>query len=223
VNKDAKSSHRLIAIRYLLLALLLHAGLLLLPAFNEPPPPPDQGLDIVLLRPAVVLNEPLPRAARPEQPAAPTAQPQPGAPGPEATPGETRPPPPGMATGEPVERPPVEPAMPTVARLRDSLSGLVKEPPGAAPQSLGRPTSSAFYQRMRQPLLPLADNRFSPYAAPLETEIVDRWQSPEGVHQVVVKTPNGATLCGRQEAVDDFRPWTQMPMMFHECAGGGKR
>jgi hypothetical protein len=72
-------------------------------------------------------------------------------------------------------------------------------------------------------ILPLEENLFDDYLLPSSSEVLDQWQEPGGVQRMVVRLPNGETLCGRQEPVNDFRPWEQMPMMFGRCGGGGKR
>jgi len=59
--------------------------------------------------------------------------------------------------------------------------------------------------------------------APSSIDVVDRWFEPGGAQRVVICDPDGNTYCGRQEAVDDLRPWLQMPMMLHPCGGAGKR
>lgn len=109
-----------------------------------------------------------------------------------------------------------------IQRLLEAVAAMDWKTP-EAPSTLGRSTRSDIVEAMRSPLLSATDNAFDGMTAPAETEIVDRWMSPNGVHQVVVRGPDGNTYCGRQEAPNDLRPWLQMPMLFHRCAGGGKR
>lgn len=66
-------------------------------------------------------------------------------------------------------------------------------------------------------------NRFSEMFAPAEVEIVDRWLSADGSHNVVVNLPNGETVCGRAQAWDPMQPLVEHLMMFRGCGGGGKR
>lgn len=107
-------------------------------------------------------------------------------------------------------------------RLLDTVASMDWTSP-APSESLARPTDSPELERLYRPLVPELTNTFDGMAAPTDTEIVDRWMEPGGAHRVVIRAPDGNTYCGRQEPVDDFRPWLQMPMMFHACGGGGQR
>ena len=91
------------------------------------------------------------------------------------------------------------------------------------PPELARSTSSATLEALYRPLIAMQANEFDGMTAPSSVEVVDRWLEPGGAHRVVFRSPDGNTYCGRQEAVDDFRPWLEMPMMVHRCGGGGKR
>ena len=66
-------------------------------------------------------------------------------------------------------------------------------------------------------------NTFAGMMAPVETELVDRWQATDGSNNVVINTPNGDTLCGRAEAWNPMQPLVEHLMMFRSCGGGGKR
>jgi len=66
-------------------------------------------------------------------------------------------------------------------------------------------------------------NTFDGMMAPVETELVDRWQAADGSANVVINTPNGDTLCGRAEAWNPMQPLLEHLMMFRSCGGGGKR
>jgi hypothetical protein len=116
-----------------------------------------------------------------------------------------------------------EPPPLTARRLRESLEAFDWTAPEPERRELGRVLEGDLGDDWWRPVMsaesgPLADAYVSG-----ETEIVDRWLDPGGAHRVVVRGPDGRTYCGRQEPVNDFRPWEQMPMLFHLCAGGGKR
>ena len=66
-------------------------------------------------------------------------------------------------------------------------------------------------------------NTFDGMMAPVETELVDRWQAADGSNNVVINTPNGDALCGRAEAWNPMQPLVEHLMMFRSCGGGGKR
>jgi hypothetical protein len=68
-----------------------------------------------------------------------------------------------------------------------------------------------------------AGNTFDGMMAPVETELVDRWQAADGSNNVVINTPNGDTLCGRAEAWNPMQPLVEHLTMFRNCGGGGKR
>lgn len=205
-------------LRYLALALLAHALLLLLPVLRGTPAPPRERTELQLeLLPPRVATTP---AAEQSQPGPETvaSDPVPKSSLPAVTPAMGT-----VQAATAIDRLAPEPPMPTARQIIQSLERLGREPEDP-PQALpARPTRSPVYETMSRPLLASRANSFDHMAAPARTEIVDRWLSPEGVHQVVVRGINGRTYCGRQEAVDPFRPWTQIPMLFHECAGGGKR
>lgn len=222
--------------RWWLLALALHLALLVLP-WDVRPPERDSGPAISVevrfergLPPATAeipatetqateRPEPL-NPARPDrsgetpvrQPAADAATPT-DAGTPEAT---------GPGAGEPEAA--VNAAAPVLraAQLLESVASMdwtVPEPTS----TIGRPVTSETAKAWVRPLLPRQANALDGTFAPEAVEIVDRWQGPGGVHQVVIRAPNGETYCGRQAPMDDFRPWTQIPMLFHRCAGGGGR
>jgi hypothetical protein len=118
-----------------------------------------------------------------------------------------------------------EPEQPTleVQQLLDTVATMDWSDPAEVIRELGRSTESEITGWLRQPVLALEDNTFDGMAAPSEVEITDRWMSPGGEHNVVIRAPDGSSYCGRQGPADDLRPWLQMPMLFHRCAGGGKR
>jgi hypothetical protein len=88
---------------------------------------------------------------------------------------------------------------------------------------IARATHSDLYDALTKPVLEMTVNWFDDVLLPTKVEVMDRWLEPSGVHRVIVRTPGGMTLCGRQEAPNDLRPWEQMPMMFGKCAGGWRK
>jgi hypothetical protein len=191
--------------RWLGLAVLLHAAALLLPlTYPQGRPPVDRSLIVSLLRPV-----PLPApAAEPQPPPAPvsvTAQkrPVPSAAAPRA---EAAPPPRLPSTKEILEsaqRPGwTLPAEPTL-RLGEFV-------PPAPPRNW-------------QPSITVEENLFGDAYLPAETEIVDRWLAADGSHNVVIRAPNGMTLCGRALPWNPMEPLVEHVMMFRSCGGGGKR
>jgi hypothetical protein len=212
--------------RWWLIAAGAHLALLALPVTWWP-------RDVVTTEPLVVRLTPSPKLVRPEVPQAepvlPTAPPPSAqAPKDDPKPASTE----DMAPRVVMEPSISDPAIPEppdenaqklrIQRLLDAVAAMDWQVP-VPPSTLGRTTTSEQVEAMRKPLLPMKANAFDDMTAPAKTEIVDRWLSPGGVHQVVVRGPDGNTYCGRQEAPNDLRPWLQMPMLFHRCAGGGKR
>lgn len=224
VDTLAKKPERASIGRFLALALVLHLGLVLIPIVKNVTPSRIPTLDVRLIQNPSILIQPETAPA----PIAPEPTPQPrrdttdDMSRDEPPPGSTNPP-----TSEPVAEafndPPETPSTPNRQQIIESLKGLKLNPQPAAKPRYGRATESEHYRAMSKPILPLGQTLFSDYQLPSETEIIDRWQNPDGTQQVVLRAPNGLTLCGRQQPVDPFRPWTQMPMLFHPCAGGGKR
>ena len=51
-------------------------------------------------------------------------------------------------------------------------------------------------------------------------EVVDRWRSADGSHNVLVRTASGGVLCGRAEAWDPLRPLNEPVMMWRDCGDG---
>jgi hypothetical protein len=71
-------------------------------------------------------------------------------------------------------------------------------------------------------LAPL-DNTFNGMTVPEAVEIVDRWVAIDGSHNVIVETPAGLRLCGRARAWDPMRPMIEPLMQFSVCGGDGAR
>jgi len=217
----------------LLVALLLHLALLLWKA-PEQSARPTGSIEVRLeVDPATPgqarqaqaapesLETPEPSMEATPEPAAPAA----GAPAESAAGAE-------LVGSEAPERPPEDekveaeaaPPVTTINRhaLLDAVSGMDWSKP-ADSSGIQRPAGEAFDNRFYRPVLPVAANAFDGTVLPSETETVDQWQEPGGEHRVVIKGVDGEHYCGRQMPLDDMRPWTQMPMLFHRCGGGGKR
>jgi hypothetical protein len=71
--------------------------------------------------------------------------------------------------------------------------------------------------------LQMEENLLNGMTVPARTEIVDRWLAADGSHNVVINTPTGHTLCGRQQAWNPMNPLMEHVMMWRPCGGGGKR
>lgn len=207
-------------VRIILLAILLHLLLLGIPAGKKPVPPAT--LEVALQ------FEPLIIESLPEQQAIPPVPVEPAATAEPAITPET------ITTSEPTG--PSESLQETVSQaeetpvpelVREQLLQAVASMDWAVPDTepgLARSTSSETLGQLYRPILPaLADNSFNGMTAPSEAQVMDRWMDPNGTQQVVIRSPDGNTYCGRQAAMDPFRPWLQMPMLFHACGGGGKR
>lgn len=215
VGLGASTRPRL-ALRFFLVALILHAALLLLPVPTPDALRPESGRLKVRLKTSQV---PVRAAELLSENKQSEPHPDPTDPVPKPRTADTAP---VSPTADPVEVPPARP-LPTPQQLRRAAARGRWQKPSSSEYVIERSTESVDLERLRRPVLARKPNVFDRYIAPTRTEIVDRWLEPGGVHRVVVHTSAGETLCGRQEPVDDFRPWLQMPMMFHRCAGGGAR
>jgi len=135
---------------------------------------------------------------------------------------DTLPPKPRVAADE-EEKP-----SPTTATLFQSVRNLeLERPDSPSLRTLGVHSDHGLPENWKagagaEALLPEA-NRFSELFAPAEVEVVDRWLSADGSHNVVVNLPNGETVCGRAQAWDPMQPLVEHVMMFRGCGGGGKR
>ncbi|MEM1412562.1 MAG: hypothetical protein AAGH19_09405 [Pseudomonadota bacterium] len=223
-------------VRWILLAVLVHGVLIFTwkqPLHDPLPPRLDRSVSVQLeptANPTVIeeSSEPMP----PSMPAPPKVTPAPAAP----TARDSSPPPAASApepqqtapaatiTLDPLPEPPEAPLPESLdtQRLLETIAAMDWSDP-ETPRHLARSTDSDTLEGLRRPLLPGADNRFGEAYAPASNEVVDNWLGADGTQQVVIRAPDGNTYCGRQGPVDDMRPWLQMPMLFHRCAGGGKR
>ncbi len=76
---------------------------------------------------------------------------------------------------------------------------------------------------LTEPVLPYEPTVFEELYAPIETEVLDQWQDPDGTMRVVIRTRSGHTLCGRMPRWDPTNPLYEPVPMFHSCGGGGRR
>lgn len=113
--------------------------------------------------------------------------------------------------------------------LRDTLTDRVPLEPGIQDDDvrLGVPRAAlppANWQPHvgAEALAPL-DNTFNGMTVPEAVEIVDRWVATDGSHNVIVETPAGLRLCGRARAWDPMRPMIEPLMQFSICGGDGAR
>ena len=187
--------------RWLGLAVLVHAAALLLPlTYPRGPAPVDPSLIVSLLRPL-----PLP---------APTTTPLP-VPEPVRVTAQKRPAPPVAAPREEIPSPR---RLPSAEEMLEAARQPGWTLPAEPERRLGE-----FVPPAPPPTITTRENRFGDAYAPAETEIVDRWLAADGSHNVVIRTPNGMTLCGRALPWNPMEPLVEHVMMFRSCGGGGER
>jgi hypothetical protein len=208
-------------------ALLLHAGLLLLPLKpwqNDTPATPKRLTVNLLPLPAATPEATQPVPEQPEQ-----LDPKPE---PEPTPLRAAQVELAELPEKPADPPPPEPAASpeslTSLQLLELYRGSKPEEDEASPaRRLGsaRPYQppANWSKNAGSPYLAEFDNRFDGMVAPEDVEIVDRWMAADGSHNVVLNLPNGDTVCGRAEAYNPLQPLVEPVMMFRDCPGGGKR
>lgn len=190
---------------FLGLAVLVHAAALLLPmTYPRGETPVDRSLIVSLLHP---LQLPQPRTVP-----APV-------PDPVRVTAKKRPPP---NRAEPAEEAREEPALPGLPELLESARRPGWSLPAEPQRRLGEFVPPAP-PRNWQPSITPEENLFSDAWLPSETEIVDRWLAADGSHNVVIRTPNGMTLCGRALPWNPMEPLVEHVMMFRSCGGGGER
>ena len=215
---------------FLLIALAVHAALLLLPLkswqVNTTTLPDSISVEL-----STVLEP-----ARTEDPATPPAEqkaeildlPPPSAQQaePERIPGQLV----QQELIEPDEAAILEPESnpPSASLLRQSLEypDWLAKPQEDTRQLGDRPTylvPDNWKENAGAPYLAEFENTFNGMTVPNQVEIVDRWLAADGSHRVVVNLPNGMTICGRAEAYNPMQPLVEPIMLFVSCGGGGKR
>lgn len=211
-------------LRWLALAVVAHAAILLLPIDREAGAPSQPRSPVVEL---TLFRSPGPeRDTRAPEPDAKAPQPQP------QLQSDLKPNPDGSARARSPRREPAgtsipqageSSAAPSAAALLELAreSDLDRERPAPA-RRLGLPVPQESPPALQTDPSPLGARLAEAYA-PASPEIVDRWLAADGSHNVVVNLPNGETVCGRGEAWDPMRPLVEHVMMFRTCAGGGER
>jgi hypothetical protein len=209
-------------LRWLGLAVLLHAVLLLVP-LGEPGPGVRtmEALSISLTTP--VPDEP--DRADPEPPETPIPEPRTQA---AETPASAPSPEPAEIPIEPADPPQATPpkhrSAPSSELSAARLIELAKQREWSLPGTSTDRKLGVFVPR------PPPDNwrsgkywgasRFDGRSLPTDVEILDRWQAADGSHNVLVETPGGELLCGRAESWDPMRPLVENVMMFRTCGPG---
>lgn len=192
---------------WLVLALVLHAAVLWVPLAERTARAPERALEVQLA--------PW-RTERPAQPG-PTVEPAAANPVPAA-----QPPPAPAATAERAPPPPVVERRPRVPMERQPWS-LGPPRDTLPPRRLGDAPADGRPDAWTRPVMPVTPNLFDRAVVPRDVEIVDRWQSADGGHRVVLNSPDGNTYCGRANGYDPFHPEMEPIMTWHRCAGGGAR
>lgn len=215
-------------LRWLLLALGLHALLLLIPSSELPQRPLSPPAELVLR----LMSLPVPSPVTPEPVREESIEDEPEAIEPDALP-EAQPEV-TDAVAEPEEsfeaprsRMPVSAAR--LMGLKDGVTERVPAPADSGSRSLDLGAPRPFERPHNwhsgagaEALAPF-DNTFNGKTVPGEAVIVDRWLAADGSHNVIVETPNGLRMCGRAQALDPTRPLIEPVMMWHICGGDGAR
>lgn len=197
-----------------LLAVLLHALLLLIPA-KKPAPMPIQRSVAVDIR----FESPARDEALPTPPVEPVPQPVPMPESlPESLP-ESSPSAPSLVA-EPVLR--TRPEV-TTALLLEQARELEWKAPDQPARTPGLAYIPDLPPNLARPVLPMTPNRFDSYVLSGEQEILDQWMEPGGTINAVVKLPNGDILCGRMAPWSMMDPLVEPVAMYRPCGGGGKR
>jgi hypothetical protein len=203
----------------LLLAVILHALLLLIPSREFERTPARPALNVTIDRPALPVSAP---PARPEQPVRVEPEP-PRAEIPEpAQPLAIAPPQTPPPRTEPAPRP--RPSTPvTTALLLEQARQQDLDRTVPITRIPGVPDVPDLPHNLSRRVLPLAFNAFDDYVISGEQEILDQWMEPGGVINAVVKLPNGEVVCGRAEPWDEMNPLYEPVAMYRSCGGGGRR
>ena len=201
----------------LLIAVVLHALLLLIPTRTPQQQPLPRSLEVDIdFLPAPVPAPPTTALPRTEPPV-PVAEPIPEAPPVPLTPPRTQPPP-----AEPDPDTASRPALTTALLLEQAhLQDIDRASPDVS--TLGVPDLPELPRNMTRPLLPITVNAFDDFVISGEQELIDQWMEPNGTVNAVVRLPNGEVLCGRAEAWDPMTPLYEPVAMYRSCGGGGKR
>jgi hypothetical protein len=199
-----------------LMAVLLHALLLLIPAKKPAPVPIQRSVAVDVRFKSSARDE-----ALPTPPVEPVPVPQPvpqTVPMPESLP-ESLPSAPSLVA-EPVlkTRPEV-----TTALLLEQARALEWKAPDQPARTPGLAYIPDLPPNLARPVLPMTPNRFDSYVLRGEQEILDQWMEPGGTINAVVKLPNGDILCGRLSPWSMMDPLVEPVAMYRPCGGGGKR
>jgi|GEM_PF-1972258 len=209
-----------------LMAVLLHALLLLIPA-KKPAPMPIQrsvAVDVRFESPArdeALSTPPVEPVPQPVPKPVPKPAPQPVLQPvlmPESLP-ESLPSTPSLEA-EPVlkTRPEV-----TTALLLEQARELEWKAPDQPARTPGLAYIPDLPPNLARPVLPMAPNRFDSSVLSGEQEVLDQWMEPGGIINAVVKLPNGDILCGRLAPWSMMDPLVEPVAMYRPCGGGGKR
>jgi hypothetical protein len=205
---------------WLLMAIVLHATLLLIPAFQKHQTLSSAApLNITLIAP-LPLENPFLEEVAPEKIELPTVENktivQDEQPIPEI---ESR----QRIADQTEPDPPVAEVILTTARLLDSANELKWPlPDPGVPRQLGVFVPQALPDNWRSGDV-IGDIILNPMIPSAKTEVVDRWFEADGSHNVIVNTSGGGTLCGRARASDPMQPLDEPVMHFRLCSGSRKR
>ena len=206
-------------LRWLLLALALHAPLMLVTierGVDSSRTPHLPVLEVSLLQRTVPpdvpeRNAPWPKAMAPDR-AEPTASASTAA-STVRVPAPTRPDPP--ETPRKAETAAAAPTFSTATLLHAARAMRHDDERMQETQPLG------LVQRGSRPVATGDNTSFARVAAgvhlPAVPTIRDRWLAGDGSHQVMVALPNGDIVCGRAEAWDPMRPLIEHVMLFRTC------
>ncbi len=205
---------------WLLLAIVFHASLLLVPAFQNVHTvtnPIPLNISLIAAKP---IENPFLEEVEPEETALPTVKNR-------TLVQEEQPSPEIESSQNPADQtepdPPVAEVILTTARLLDGANEMEWPLHGPeVPRQLGvfAPQELPDNWRSGKVFGDIIVNSMMPSG---KTEVVDRWFEADGSHNVIVNTSGGHTLCGRALAWDPMRPMFEAVMHFRLCGGNTKR
>jgi hypothetical protein len=210
---------------WLAVAVMVHAGLFLVPISPEPPNGPlaERSLLIELKLQPLVEQPVVQPEPQPDPPPDPTV--------PERPQQQTEPPPDPVIeivaddknttldkAGLPAE---TTPTLSTAILLQSAADQNWSMATEDATRKLGVFVPRGIPENW-QPGMTLEDNLFNGMTVPRKIEVVDRWISPDGAQNVVINTPSGDTFCGRGLAWDPMQPLVENVIQYRPCGGGGK-